>query len=281
LNKESKVLFRGYFPLIPGGHSYKEAFETGNFDQSNNNSGEQSEDVHPLDSSKLSPSGRPYMRNILQENNRWPTSGNQTNDEQFKNIMLRYKNIYHNTLKIIFQLCLKGLGINPTKYADWFKNDLSTFRFIHYPSRLSDFINLPKEAKDGNVAITTGEHFDSSIITLLATFHFNGLQIKPVGYQHWLDVPSKRNHFVVNIGALLSHLLNNELISTNHRVIDIGDDRFSVAMFFEPHFDTDLSTTFYGGKNTLVGNYTKYGPWMTNRTSQFVEYKSTDFGIAD
>ena len=30
-----------------------------------------------------------------------------------------------------------------------------------------------------------------------------------------------------------------------------------------------------------IGEYKKYGPWMTNRTSMFVEYKTTDFGIID
>ena len=32
---------------------------------------------------------------------------------------------------------------------------------------------------------------------------------------------------------------------------------------------------------TGAGEYKKYGPWMTNRTSMFVEYKTTDFGIID
>lgn len=42
--------------------------------------------------------------------------------------------------------------------------------------------------------------------------------------------------FVINIGDMLSRITNYILKATLHRVIDIGDDRFSSPFFFEPHY---------------------------------------------
>ena len=76
-------------------------------------------------------------------------------------------------------------------------------------------------------------------------------------------------------------MCNGKLMATNHRVLDIGIDRYSVPMFYEPSYDGDVSKTLDGRQNPLVGKYKKYGPWMTNRASMFAEYATTDFGIAD
>ena len=44
------------------------------------------------------------------------------------------------------------------------------------------------------------------------------------------------NAFVINIGDMLSRITNYILKATLHRVIDIGNDRFSSPFFFEPHY---------------------------------------------
>ena len=43
--------------------------------------------------------------------------------------------------------------------------------------------------------------------------------------------------FVINIGDMLSRITNYTLKSTLHRVVDIGDDRFSSPFFFEPYYE--------------------------------------------
>ena len=58
----------------------------------------------------------------------------------------------------------------------------STLRLLHYPSRLHDVASIPADAWDGKTPIVTGEHHDTSVITVLATFNMSGLQIKPPGY---------------------------------------------------------------------------------------------------
>ena len=131
------------------------------------------------------------------------------------------------------------------------------------------------------IYIISGEHFDSGILTILATFENAGLQIKPNGYPKWIDVPAIKDHLVINIGNLLADMVENRLVATNHRVIDIGISRYSVPFFLEPRYDGDLSKTIYGNMLKSVGKFTTYGRYMTNRTRMFAEYASVDWGYID
>jgi len=268
---ENKNSFRGYFPLIPGGHSYKEVFEIGQFFSSD-----------PLESPAVSDDGsRPIMRRILNEGNVWPKTQDSAQDQKFENCLKYHYRVYKEQAVFIMSLIARSLGFADDHFETLFEpNPLSTFRIIHYPSRIN-FTDVPEEAKDGETLITTGEHADTSMLTLLATFRNQGLQIDVNHDGNWIDVPAVNDAMVVNIGALLSRMTGHRYKATYHRVIDLGTDRFSAPFFFEPHFDADVSKTIYGKSITGVGEYKKYGPWMTNRTSMFVEYKTTDFGIID
>lgn len=47
--------------------------------------------------------------------------------------------------------------------------------------------------------------------------------------------------FVVNIGDLLARWTNDLFASTEHRVINrSGRERYSIAVFYDPHFDTPI-----------------------------------------
>ena len=195
--------------------------------------------------------------------------------------MQKYYRIYTKVGETILRLITVGLGFNGNDFLHLFgERTLSTLRLLHYPTRLHNPANIPASAGDGNQAIVTGEHYDNGI-TIISTFNNSGLQIKPPGYPNWIDLPAGTNKLFINIGALLSHMVEGKMIATNHRVIDTGTDRYSLPFFYEPCYDADLSKTFYGNANPFVGKYIKYGTWMTNRTSQFYEYATTDFGIAD
>lgn len=49
--------------------------------------------------------------------------------------------------------------------------------------------------------------------------------------------------FVINIGDMLSRITNYILKATLHRVVDIGDDRFSSPFFFEPHYGARIPSS--------------------------------------
>eukprot|EP00794_Sanderia_malayensis_P000165 gene165-777_t len=277
-NSKNKNLFRGYFPVIPGGHSYKEAYEIGGFfdDISNGNNDHDSK----LKSEQQSIGrARPLMRDVVSESNVWPNSANATENKRFENVLRYNFNFYSSLAEKIMHLLAEGLGLEAELFDNMFgQKQLSTLRLLHYPSRVN-FTDVPDEAKDGDTLITTGEHFDTAFLTILAAFENKGLQVKLSQNGPWLDVPPHKHALVINIGKLLSDIVNNELMATNHRVIDLGTDRYSVPFFYEPNFDGDISKTIDGKLINPV--FQKYGPWMTNRTSQFVEYATTDFGIAD
>eukprot|EP00795_Rhopilema_esculentum_P017593 gene17593-9232_t len=264
----NKNSFRGYFPIIDGGHSFKEALEFGAFFHSK----------HEV--RKVSGTDRPLMRDVVQEPNVWPVSDSKESDEEFRNCMTRMYDLYSSLGDEVSKMMAEGLGLEKNYFDNLFKpgKPLATLRLLHYPTRIND-TDLPEEAKDGDIRITTGEHFDTTFLTILATFENKGLQVKLTDDGPWLDVPVIKDGLIINTGALLSKMVDYKLRATNHRVIDLGADRYSVPFFYEPAFDADISKSISG--KIINTAFPKYGPWMTNRTSMFAEYATTDFGIAD
>ncbi|XP_066911716.1 isopenicillin N synthase-like [Clytia hemisphaerica] len=272
--------YRGLYPSIPGGHSHKEALETGLFDMEEPLRRKATlEDL--VNTTKKD--GKLYCRNILEEKNPWPITEDQKMDDGFRIFMQKNYKIYENGCLTIMRMLANTLGFERNFFDGLLfgPKHLSTHRLIHYPSRLGDPASIPKEAWDGDQAIVTGEHFDTGILTILATFENAGLQIKPNGYSKWIDVPARKDHLVINIGNLLADMVENRLVATNHRVVDIGISRYSVPFFLEPRYDGDLSKTIFGNKLKSVGEFTTFGRYMTNRTRMFAEYASIDWGYID
>lgn len=277
-NAETPNAFRGYYPTIPGGHSFKEAFETGVFERETVS--REYPTAADITNQTTLKNGSLIMRNVVEEMNVWPITEDEENDRKFREVMSNNFKVYTDACMLILQLCAHGLGLKRDAFEYLFDEKmLTTHRLIHYPTRLNKPESIPDEAWDGDQAIVTGEHHDSTFLTVLATFENPGLQIKPPGYAKWIDVPAINDRLVVNIGAIMSQMVDYKLIATNHRVLDSGVDRYSVPLFFEPSYDGDISKTVFGNPNVMAGHFKRYGPWMTNRTSMFAEYATTDFGI--
>jgi len=100
--------------------------------------------------------------------------------------------------------------------------------------------------------LTTPEHSDSGFITLLTTFGYPGLQVLMDGeYKSIKPVP---NTIIVNIGDCLSKLTNYKLKSTYHRVLDIGVERFSAPVFFEPKYSAALVESIMESKRETIND---------------------------
>ncbi|XVF13428.1 hypothetical protein REPUB_Repub08aG0206800 [Reevesia pubescens] len=87
-------------------------------------------------------------------------------------------------------------------------------------------------------------HSDYGMVTLLLTDGVPGLQAifivcrdKSKQPQVWEDVPSITGAFIVNIGDMLERWTNCLFLSTIHRVMPTGEERYSVAFFLEPSKD--------------------------------------------
>ena len=94
-----------------------------------------------------------------------------------------------------------------------------------------------EESRPEDGIFACGAHSDYGFITLLLTDEHPGLQI--YHKEVWMDVPSRPNAFVVNIGDMLERWTNGLFVSTKHRVLTSGDyERYSIPFFFEPTFET-------------------------------------------
>lgn len=96
-------------------------------------------------------------------------------------------------------------------------------KIIHYPGQ-------PQGQSDQGV----GAHKDGGLLTLLLQDQVGGLQVQTP--QGWLDVPPRKNAFVINIGEMLELATNGYLRANVHRVVSppAGVSRYSIAYFFSP-----------------------------------------------
>jgi isopenicillin N synthase-like dioxygenase len=95
--------------------------------------------------------------------------------------------------------------------------------------------------------LRAGSHSDYGAFTILRGENApGGLQVLRRGGD-WADVPMVEGGYIINIGDLLMRWTNDRWVSTIHRVINPPEevrrntDRMSIAYFFVPNYDTDVS----------------------------------------
>ena len=194
-NKDSYNIYRGIVPFIDNDPSHKEFYEVG------------------LDYDQVSKSEKKYP---LQEPTPFPPSDK---DNKFKNFVNNhYQTMQNLSLKIMSYLA-EGLGLELDFFDKWFEKDsLSTFRMIHYLPRSSGVVKNDQLTEE-DMKFTTMEHQDSTVLTLLSTFNYPGLQVK-VG-EEYKSIRPQKNTLIVNLGVLFSRMTNFKLKATLHRVLDI------------------------------------------------------------
>lgn len=252
-NPENSNVYKGYFPVVPGEPSRKEAFEF-------------SRDVDPKDPTVA-------KGNWFYEASIWPP---EEDGFPFKKILQEAYETAHKTGLEILRLTAIGLGIEENALAELFEDKpLSTFRLLHYPP----WVGAPPKAaiiEDGRV-VTTPDHTDTDFMALLTTFHYKGLEVMTTSGE-WAKVLPRPNSLVMNIGDAFSRMMGGRFKATRHRVMDIGADRFSVPFFLSPGFDTDIGINFMskyeeGGPAHV---YERYGPWVLHtmkHQKKYFEYK--------
>ncbi len=114
-------------------------------------------------------------------------------------------------------------------------NGNSILRAIYYPP-------ITEEPK---TAIRAEQHEDINLITLLVGASADGLEILSKS-GNWVPVTSLPEQIVVNVGDMLQRLTNNRLVSTTHRVVNPGKDkwntpRYSMPFFLHPRSEMSLA----------------------------------------
>ena len=128
----------------------------------------------------------------------------------------------------LLKLLAISLEVSEDYFIRFFEQPMLMLRPLHYEGRISE----PSKG-----VFRAGAHTDYGMLTILATDGTPGLQI----YQEekWIDVEHIPDSFVLNLGDMLERWTNRQYNSTLHRVITkTQSERFSIAFFFEPSFDT-------------------------------------------
>ena len=138
-----------------------------------------------------------------------------------------------------------GLGVRSDYFLTHVDKPVSRGALIYYPPRSSE----PDVAEFG-----AAPHSDFGTLTLLAQDEVGGLQVKDKS-DVWIDADPIEGTFVVNVGDLLARWSNGRFESTPHRVVNpLGQERYSVAMFVDPNWDSVVEPV------TLAGECAKHKP---------------------
>ncbi|KAL1194640.1 Flavonol synthase/flavanone 3-hydroxylase [Cardamine amara subsp. amara] len=140
-----------------------------------------------------------------------------------------YKNVMDVGKKLLGLVALAlDLEENFFEQVGAFNDQAAVVRLLRYPV----IGELDSEETCGASA-----HSDFGMITLLATDGVPGLQVcrdKDKEPKVWEDVAGIKGTFVVNIGDLMERWTNGLFRSTMHRVVSVGKERYSVAVFVDP-----------------------------------------------
>lgn len=143
-----------------------------------------------------------------------------------------------------------ALNLPDDFFAEYINHPISALRALNYPA--TDDVSLPDQQR-------AGAHTDyGSLTILLPQADSQGLQVAlPDG--GWLDVPTPKGAFVINIGDLMARWTADRWVSTLHRVVAKPHQpaRQSLAFFHQPNWDAviaplDGSNTY---ENVLSGPY--------------------------
>jgi isopenicillin N synthase-like dioxygenase len=184
--------------------------------------------------------------------------------------MKRVLNAYYAALVGCGEQLLRAVAVALDKpetfLADKFRRPLARGSIIYYP---------PQPAPSAEARFGVSPHSDYGCLTLLWQDDTGGLQVLGKD-RDWIMAPPIPGTFVINIGDLLARWTNDLFASTAHRVINSsGRERYSIALFYDPHFDTlidVLDTCCPPGQSPRYGS-TTCGAYILGRFGGAFSYR--------
>ncbi len=120
----------------------------------------------------------------------------------------------------------RALDLDADYFDGLFDDPVWSTRNQHYP---------PVSSEDNQFGIAP--HSDHGFLTLLPVTEEPGLQIRATS-GNWLPANTVDGAIIVNTGEFLNRWSNGRFIATPHRVLPPKRDRYSIAFFFNPTWDT-------------------------------------------
>ncbi len=162
--------------------------------------------------------------------------------------------LFTTTMKSFFSTCNElhanlmraiavGMGLDETFFDSFTSAADNTLRLLHYPPVLKSVF------KDNPDQVRAGEHSDYGSVTLLFQDDVGGLEVK-TPQETFVRAKPIEDTVVINAGDLLSRWSNDEIKSTNHRVVqppaqemdesEMYPARYSIAYFCNPNFASTI-----------------------------------------
>ena len=153
--------------------------------------------------------------------NQWPESLNG-----FRDAMIAYQEALSALGYAMLPLYALALDLPSDYFEPYFTRPTWWTRNAFYPA---------VEPEDNQFGISP--HSDHGFITLLPMSQVAGLEILSPE-REWIPAKPVDDGIIINTGEFLNRWTNGRFLATPHRVVPPEEDRYSMAMFFNPNPET-------------------------------------------
>lgn len=156
--------------------------------------------------------------------NQWPSESILPG---FRENMLAYYAAIETLGYKMLPLYARALDLPADYFDPFFSDPMWTTRNAFYPGN-------PKAVEN---QFGLSPHRDHGFITFLPLADEPGLQIRTEDGR-WIPAEQVEDAIIVNTGEFMNRWTNGRFIATPHRVVPPRNDRYSIALFFNPTWDT-------------------------------------------
>ena len=183
----------------------------------------------------------PHYHELLFSENVWPEVDVHLDEDEVRGFRAGISTYYKSVEEVsdeMFEVFARCLGLESGYFKGLTDVGMNSMNMIHYPPISA----LPLAHQlDMDRQLGIGEHTDFECFTLLAQHGVEEPCLDIWVNEEWVPVQPIPDTFVVNIGDMLSRWSNDEFQSTIHRARNHSSrDRYSIAFFRAPNFDTTL-----------------------------------------
>jgi isopenicillin N synthase-like dioxygenase len=172
--------------------------------------------------------------------NQWPAKV-----PEMRQVLMAYFDACNQLGWALFKAFATSLDIPADYFVKTISKPMTRCSIIYYP---------PQPEAMGKDQFGVAPHTDFGCLTLLNQDSVGGLQVRD-NNGDWVTAPPVEGTLVVNVGDLMARWTNDRFASTPHRVVNAsGRERYSVAVFVDPDFETDMTPV------TQDGEMFKYDP---------------------